>query len=226
MSFRSGSVNYSWSNCDCTTATSAEPVEGFTGYTGLHRAAMGGKVRSVESILDHIRRSVMGRGGGDIRGGAAKKKRYEELDTKDEDVGLTALMWACKMGHYECAVLLQECGASIDIKSDEGYTAQQYAKHGKKEEILKWFERGCVEEEEPEEEEDTDYIEGETPTERRKRIKAKKAGLDKFASITKKNDAGAKEDDEAEALPDPGPGPDPKWDEIIACRAGNLADLI
>ena len=26
--------------------------------------------------------------------------RYEELDCKDEDRGLTALMWACKEGYY------------------------------------------------------------------------------------------------------------------------------
>ena len=54
--------------------------------------------------------------------GPVKKKRYEELDCKDEDVGLTALMWACKGGYYDCARLLYENGASIDLTSDEGKT--------------------------------------------------------------------------------------------------------
>ena len=84
--------------------------------------------------------------------GPPKVKRYEELDCKDEEVGLTALMWACKGGYYECARLLHESGASIDLKSDEGKTALQYAKEFKKEDIIKWFERGCEELPEIEEE--------------------------------------------------------------------------
>ena len=39
-------------------------------------------------------------------------------------------------------------------------SALQYAKEGKKEVIIKWFERGCEEEEEPEEEEEFPMIEG------------------------------------------------------------------
>ena len=73
-----------------------------TGYCGIHIAAKLGKVRSLESILDHIRRIIMSKGGGDTRGikgkGPAKKRSHEELDIKDEDEGLTAFMWACRNG--------------------------------------------------------------------------------------------------------------------------------
>jgi hypothetical protein len=58
----------------------------------------------------------------------------------------------------------------------QGKTALQYAKENKKEAIIKWFERGCEEEEEAEGEEEFPMIEGETPAERRKRIKAIKSG--------------------------------------------------
>ena len=76
------------------------------GFTGLHHAAMHGKVRSLETILDHIRRIVLSRGGGDIRGTAKNKKTAEEIDEKDDENGMTAFMHACAGGHYECVKLL------------------------------------------------------------------------------------------------------------------------
>ena len=197
------------------------------GYCGIHLAAKLGKVRSLESILDHIRRAIMSKGGGDTRGikgkgGAPKKRSYEELDCKDEDVGLTALMWACKGGYYECARLLYENGASIDLKSDEGKTALQYAKDGKREAIVAWFARGCEEEEEAEEEEQFPFLEGETEGERRKRIKAIKSGQEKFSSISQKGgdgDTGKGCSDEVEEE-DKSPGPAPEWEEIKENKSG------
>jgi hypothetical protein len=101
-----------------------------------------------------------------------------------------------------------------------------YAKKAKKEEIVKWFERGGVEEEE-EYEEDIPEIPGETTAERRKRIKAMKAGNEKFASISKKaDDKPEQTEGSASDAVDHGPGPTPIWDEIKACRAENRADLI
>lgn len=111
------------------------------------------------------------------------------------------------------------------MKSDAKQTALDYAKKAKKEEVVKWFERGGKEEEE-EYEDDVPEIPGETTAERRKRIKAMKAGNEKFASIAKKTEdkqdavEGAASDDV-----DHGLGPLPVWDEIKACRAENRADL-
>jgi len=165
----------------------------------------------------------MQRGGGDIRGGK-KVKRYEELDCKDEDRGLTAFQWACKNGHYECARLLHEIGAAIDVKSDEGKTALQYAKDNKKEEIVKWFERGCEEEEEEAAEDEFPMIEGESAADRRRRIKAIRSGQEKFAKIgSKKEEEDEKEEEKEEDLE---PGPEPVWDEVKECRKNNTADLI
>ena len=68
-------------------------------------------------------------------------------------------MWACRNGHFDCARLLQENGVSTDLKSDQGKTALQYAKEGKKEGIVKWFERGFEDEEEEEGEEEFPFLE-------------------------------------------------------------------
>lgn len=71
-------------------------------------------------------------------------------------------------------------------------------------------------------------IEGESGAERRKRIKALRAGGEKFASLTKK-DGGRDGDDSEETWEDKeidiGPGPEPQWEEIKTCRAQNMADL-
>lgn len=208
------------------TRTHPYNIHTHTGYCGIHLAAKNNKVRSLESILDHIRRAVMSKGGGDTRGvkgkGPAKVKRYEELDCKDEEFGLTALMWACKGGYYECARLLYESGASIDLKSDEGKTALQYAKEFKKEVIIKWFERGCEEEVEPEEEDKYPLLEGETEGERRKRIKAIKSGQEKFSGLTKGKDDedGEEKEETAEDEDKKDPGPAPQWDEIKENKSG------
>ena len=193
------------------------------GYCGIHLAAKSNKVRSLESILDHVRRSIMSRGGGDTRAvrgkGPAKKRSYEELDCKDEEHGLTAFMWACKHGYYECAQLLYENGVTTDLKSDEGKTALQYAKENKREDIVKWFERGFEEEEEEEGEEQFPFLEGETEGERRKRIKAIKSGQEKFSALSKKDDKPQEEEEEAEEE-DADPGPAPMWEEIKQCKSG------
>ncbi len=68
-------------------------------------------------------------------------------------------------------------------------------------------------------------IEGESTAERRKRIKALKAGGEKFASLSKKDaqEQGAKKSDSQSG--DVGRGPPPQWEEIKNCREGNLSDL-
>jgi len=195
------------------------------GYCGIHLASKSGKVRSLESILDHIRRGIMSKGGGDTRGvkgkgGPAKKKSYEELDCKDEEFGLTALMWACKGGYYECARLLYENGCMVDIKSDEGKTALQYAKEFKREAIIQWFARGCEEEEEKETAEEFPFIDGETEGERRKRIKAIKSGQEKFSSLSKKGGDDVKKENDSDEDEDKGPGPAPQWEEIKESKSG------
>ena len=73
---------------------------------GLHIAAKFGKVRSLETILDHIRKLVLSRGGGDIRSIGKGKKGSQEVDEVDDDVGMSAFMHACAGGFYECAKLL------------------------------------------------------------------------------------------------------------------------
>jgi hypothetical protein len=72
---------------------------------------------------------------------------------------------------------------------------------------------------------DVEEIEGESTAERRKRIKALKAGGEKFANISKKDaqDHSSKKQEEDEV--DIGPGPAPLWEEIKTCREGNLSDL-
>jgi ankyrin repeat protein len=77
------------------------------GYTGLHLAAIQNKPRSMETILDHLRRQVLSRGGGDIRGPPGpKKKTCEEIEEKDDENGMTAFMHACAKGSMECVKLL------------------------------------------------------------------------------------------------------------------------
>jgi ankyrin repeat protein len=77
------------------------------GYTGLHLAAMQNKPRSMETILDHLRRQVLSRGGGDIRGPPGpKKKACEEIEEKDDEHGMTCFMHACAKGSMECVKLL------------------------------------------------------------------------------------------------------------------------
>ena len=114
----------------------------------------------------------------------------------------------------------------MTLKSEEKLTAQEYAKKFKKDEIVKWFERGCQEEEE-EDEDDVEEIPGETPAERRKRIKVLKAGGDRFANLGAKKGDEKEGKDDGDSDEDPGPGPAPVWDEIKACRAENppRADL-
>ena len=202
------------------------------GYCGIHVAAKNGKVRSLESILDHIRRMIMGRGGGDIRGTSKGKPRvYEELEVKDEDVGLTAFMWACRNGHYECAVLLYENGVCTTTLSDERKVALDYAKQFKHEAIVKWFERGFQEEEEEDDGQDeVEFIEGETASERRKRIKAMKMEKEKFSGIAKKEESGKKgidEGDEEEEEEELNLNPDDaKWPEIKECIASKHCELV
>ncbi len=72
---------------------------------------------------------------------------------------------------------------------------------------------------------DVEEIEGESTAERRKRIKALKAGGEKFASLAKKDtqDQGSKKD--AADNGDKSKGPAPQWEEIKNCREGNLSDL-
>lgn len=77
------------------------------GYNGLHLAAMLGKPRSMETILDHLRRAHLSRGGGDIRGPPGpKKKKCDELEEKDEEMGMTPFMHACSKGSMDCVRLL------------------------------------------------------------------------------------------------------------------------
>ena len=98
------------------------------GYTGLHHAAMHGKTRSLETILDHIRRVVLSRGGGDIRGTVKNKKTAEEIDEKDEENGMTAFMHACAGGHYDCVKLLHVRSISIccGIKAPNNLSVDTY----------------------------------------------------------------------------------------------------
>jgi hypothetical protein len=79
------------------------------GYTGLHHAAMHGNVRSLETILDHIRRLVRSRGGGDIRGTSGIKTIAEEIDLQDEKNGMTAFQHACARGCLDCVERLHVC---------------------------------------------------------------------------------------------------------------------
>lgn len=117
----------------------------------------------------------------------------------------------------------QECHCSWDAKSDQKLSAHDYAKKSGKEDILAWIARGYESEEEAEEDDGIEEIEGETATERRKRIKALKSGKEKHAFAAKTVEKEDSSDDEKEA--DIGPGPDPKWDEIIAQRQSGQADL-
>lgn len=54
------------------------------GYTGLHMAAMLGKPRSLEAILDHIRRAHMSKGGGDIRAPKTDKRRKPCIELEEK----------------------------------------------------------------------------------------------------------------------------------------------
>ena len=119
----------------------------------------------------------------------------------------------------------QECGASWTIKSDKKLTAFDYAKKAKKEEIVKWFERGGREEEDEEEEEDV-HVPAETEAQRQQRIKVLKAGSENLATICTKPVEKPEASDKAASHIgfDPGPGPKPVWEEIKACRS--RADLI
>ena len=72
---------------------------------------------------------------------------------------------------------------------------------------------------------EVEEIEGESTAERRKRIKAMKAGGEKFANIAKKDsqEQSSKKHDGDDA--DIGHGPAPQWEEIKTCREGNLSGL-
>lgn len=51
--------------------------------------------------------------------------------------GITALMWACKNGHYEIALTLITAGVDINAKDSSGKTVLNYAAEGGNTEIMK-----------------------------------------------------------------------------------------
>lgn len=135
------------------------------GLTALMVAAAGGKDKSMNVMLEMVRR---------IRNAA---ERSEYLDAADGG-GRTALMLAAVAGRLECVDLLKGAGARLDLKDDEGYTARARAEWAGKQAVVDLLDGKAAEEgsEHDSADESDGGFEGETSTQRSKRKKREKQG--------------------------------------------------
>eukprot|EP00747_Dinoflagellata_sp_TGD_P182325 gnl/TRDRNA2_/TRDRNA2_36542_c0_seq1.p1 gnl/TRDRNA2_/TRDRNA2_36542_c0~~gnl/TRDRNA2_/TRDRNA2_36542_c0_seq1.p1 ORF type:complete len:847 (-),score=225.88 gnl/TRDRNA2_/TRDRNA2_36542_c0_seq1:88-2442(-) len=126
-------------------------------------AATRGKVQSLYTILDQVRRMRDAR------------DRAECLDARDEE-NRTALMMAAVAGHLECVEMLKSAGARLDLQDDDGHTARSRAVWSGKQDVVDLLD-GILKEssDEPDSAAESEGgFEGETSTQRRKRKKREK----------------------------------------------------
>mmetsp|Transcript_93624 Transcript_93624/g.265089 ORF Transcript_93624/g.265089 Transcript_93624/m.265089 type:complete len:157 (-) Transcript_93624:8-478(-) len=117
------------------TATSCDE----NGHTAIMVAAAAGKEKSLDAILDVVRRA------------RSAALRSENLDARDGD-GQTALMMAAAGGRLECVRLLMDAGARLDLQDQDGYTARARADWAGKQAVVDLLD-GKEEEEEDDAEE-------------------------------------------------------------------------
>jgi len=161
------------------------------GQTPLMVAASNGKEKSLDVILDQVRR---------IRG---KQERSEILDAQDED-GQTPLMMAAVRNKFWVCKQLKEAGAWLGCKDLEGLTARGRADFAGNQKIVELLDgtRTHESDSEPDSAEDSDGgFEGETSTQRSKRKKKEKEGGNVLTSVAKKERAKKESEAAKEAAP-------------------------
>jgi len=134
------------------------------GETGIMRAALLGKEKSLRTILEVVRfiKSAV--------------ERSEALDALDGD-GKTPLMMAAAGGRLECVKLLMAAKANLNLTDEEGYTARGRAVWAGKTNVVDVLDGKKEDSSASEEEVDSDGgFYAETTAERRKRKKLEKGG--------------------------------------------------
>ena len=106
-----------------STAIEAHTRNENTGRTSIMEAALNGKQKSLDTLLDWYerRRELRSKGW---------------IDLKDEDEGRTALMLAAGAGHIDCVKSLIRFGAKLDLKDDQNLTAKDIAERHKKSAVI------------------------------------------------------------------------------------------
>ena len=166
------------------------------GLTSIMCAALNGKAKSLDTLLDWYQRRRLLRAKG-------------WLNLRDDE-GRTALMLAASRGHLECIEALIDKEANPFMKDREGRTARDYAVMFKKTEAVKLIDE-MLRESESEEElaEGEDAADGLTSTQRSKLKKKRFQEMERRGA--KEVAAKAKEESDDD---DGAAAPAPKWDEV------------
>ena len=135
-----------------------------SGLCCVAMAAALGKSRSLACLLEYFARQQFQKGHKNRQGAP------EELDVRDDD-GRTALMMAAAKDNRECVELLYKAGASATVKCERGLTAVNYAEKAGHKGLVAWFARGGESSEEEDDPDEEPWLEGETATQRSKRLK-------------------------------------------------------
>eukprot|EP00929_Paragymnodinium_shiwhaense_P002617 TRINITY_DN10291_c0_g1_i1.p1 TRINITY_DN10291_c0_g1~~TRINITY_DN10291_c0_g1_i1.p1 ORF type:complete len:545 (-),score=186.19 TRINITY_DN10291_c0_g1_i1:113-1747(-) len=135
------------------------------GMTPIMLAASLGKAKAMYALLDVVRKM------------RERSARSEALDAVDEE-GRTALILAAAAGKLECAEMLREAGANLNIRDEKGYTARAWAEWSGNQDMVDVIDGKKIEEDDgPDSAAESDGgFEGETSTQRSRRKKKEMAG--------------------------------------------------
>jgi len=169
------------------------------GLTSIMLAALNGKVKSLDTLLDYYERR-------------RELRRRGWINIKDDN-GRTSLMMAAAAGKVECvkSLLLKE--ARTDLKDDDGMTARDHAEKRRKAEVVKMIDDWLAESEEEDLEDEEGNVIGEGLSSR-ERSKLKKKMLQaqerrgQVAADDLKKPGAEEEEDDGEV------GPLPIWPEV------------
>jgi leucine-rich repeat protein SHOC2 len=189
--------------------------------TCLMVCAAEGKPRALDEILEFLGRQ------NSRRGGSSRSEAGEAVDGLEltNDDGHTALMLAALSGKKECAALLVKSGARLNTKNTaDGKTARGYCVDKNFRGMIEWFDRGCKDEQEQEEEEqeevdDPNAVEGESATQRNKRLRREKEAKEAGTSARKQEVEEKKEEEDLVFIADADDRKEAFWPEVIKALA-------
>lgn len=171
------------------------------GLTSIMLAALNGKVKSLDTLLDYYERR-------------RELRRKGWIDIRDDN-GRTALMMAAAAGRTDAVYSLLLKDAKLELKDDNGMSARDHAEKKQKADVLKLFDEWTAESEEEIIEDDDGNVISDGLTSRERSKLKKKMLQEQEGRGKRKNDGSGKAEDDGEETEDDGaPGPTPIWPEV------------